>query len=84
MNACGWSLELCFLAALCLAAMFLICAFSRNSTTKSSLMCKLSSLSFLLKFSRLREGSRISTGIMASAPYTKLNEDSFMDSGVNL
>ena len=48
-------------------------------------MSKLSSLSLSSKFIRLGEGSLISTRIMASAPYTKLNDNSFVaDCGVDM
>ena len=81
----GQNFELYFLATLYFVAMFLICTFSRSSVSNSRLahrFCWFLSQSYTCL---RKDCSSISTGIIASAPYTKLKGDSLVaDQGVHL
>jgi hypothetical protein len=61
------------LAALCLETNSLKWAFSLNSWTKSKFSCKAYKFSWGVVVSLRQLGGFISTGIMASVPYTIVN-----------
>ena len=73
------------LVALCFTAIFRICAFSRNLVNKSRWVHKFCSFWSWFYTCWCKEGSPISTGIISSAPWTKLKGDSLVaDWGVHL
>ena len=84
-NDLGQKFALYFLAVICLAAKLRIWALSFNSDRKSRWVLMFWRFWTGSYNSRRSDGSPISTGIMASAPYTRLKGDLFVaDWGVHL